>query len=215
MNNKKSKNNKNDKNDKPHISTYSVKDRKKLKIKRYNHDGVEKIKVIDSKGVEHSFIYSENVKRINNLAHQKKANEEAIYNFFKDKDTKPVSHPEYYQNLHDKLDLSKRKDEKYRSNIKEFKNENRLIFTNKKKIHNFTHTYILVKVRIYFNGFYTIAKGRSDYIYNRHIEDTELMYLINQATMRAVAPYGSNIKFKLITWNYVYYQQKYVDFKTW
>ena len=97
----------------------------------------------------------------------------------------------------------------YVRSVKTFKNENQLIFTNKRKITNFEknkidYTYVQVDLRIYFDGHYieTSGKGRN---YSHQLTNTELREEIHQAILNGLAPYGSNLKFDLLRWNYVYH----------
>lgn len=105
------------------------------------------------------------------------------------------------------------KDSKYIKHIKTFRtSENRVLYSNKQLSNiNFTYAYINVKVKVYLNGYFVYSFGRSD-LMKRHIKKYELEYHINKAIKRAIAPFGSNVKFKPVEWTYAYKQNRRKDF---
>lgn len=191
--------------------------KQRLFINRYfDRKGKEFITLKDKNGILiRRFRYNEKRKNIKNFHLEKEASEESIKNYFAKRHKKetgqkyiPTSQEEYEKKA---VILSEyKKEERKKSRV--FRNENRLIFTGKKQVKNFDYVYINVKVKVYFDGVYVIANGRSDYIYHRQIKESEKIFYVNQAMRRAIAPYGSNVSFKPISWQYVYHQRKFLDF---
>jgi len=198
----------------PDNQYYKDEDKKELIVNKYEYKGKNYIILKDNKNkVIKRFKYDEKATQIKNLSKTKYANEKTIKDYYRlqsDEKYIPTSKKEGKENLK-QLIKNDEQDIKYHKDIKVFQNENRLIFTNKKQIKSFDYMYMNVTVKIYFDGFYTIVNGRSDYIY-RQILENEKMRLIQQAIKRAIAPYGSNVKFKLIEFKYVYHQQNYLHF---
>ena len=96
-------------------------------------------------------------------------------------------------------------DQTYVKDIHTFETtDNKIIFTNRRRIKNFKYTYISVKVKIFFDGYYVIAKGRSGYRFEQ-ITDEQLQKVLNEAIRYTLKPYGSNLKFELIDWSYGYF----------
>lgn len=192
--------------------------KKRLNIIRFYRKDKDFMKITDSKNnTLRIFEYDEKIKKITNFNNQKRANEESLLNYFKNKSDKTynvTSKKEYKKEFNQFKDLNKNK--KYEKDIKTFFNENRLIFSNKKTIRNYNFMYINVKVKIFLNGFYVYSHGRSNYFYKDEYPKGIPVSLhnksIQQAVLRAIAPFGSSVKFELITWKYVYHQRKYQDF---
>lgn len=105
--------------------------------------------------------------------------------------------------------MSKSKKQKYYKKIRNFKKGSRIIFSNQKRIRTFDYTYVSVNVRVYFDGFYTDVTGRSDYIKGKQIPNNEIPELIRIAVIRAIAPFGSNVNFKILDYNLAYYQDEF------
>jgi hypothetical protein len=182
-----------------------------LDIRRYNYRDKEYISIHKSNGnLVKRFQYADNAKPIKGLNNTKYANEKTIRYYYQNKSDdkyEPTTKGEY------KEQFKKLEDKKLKQkDIKVFKNENRLIFTHNKNIKNFDYMYINAKVKIFLDGQVVIAYGRSSYIYGRNISDSEEAQALQQAVRRAIAPYGSNLKITMLSWNYVYHQEKYKDF---
>lgn len=164
------------------------------------------------------FEHDENVKKITNFDKQTKANEEVILNWYKNR-----SKEKYVATSEDeiKTQLSEIKRD-HRVRIKHF-TKSRILFSPTKKKLNFDYMYVVVKVKIYLDGYNAYSKGRSDYFYynetrgekriykahgNKGIPNEQLSSAISQASMRAIAPFGSKVKFDIINWHYAYHQQE-------
>lgn len=184
--------------------------KEELIINRYHYRDKEYITLKKKNGkVIKKFNYSDKKKNIKNISETKYTNEENIRYYYQKKSPEkyePTTKNDYKEQLNN-FPKNKRK------STLVFKNENRLVFTHQKYIKKFDYMYINAQVRVYFDGVYTIASGRSNYVYARKISDDEEAQALKQAIKRAIAPYGSNLKFKLINWNYVFHQEKYTDFK--
>lgn len=176
------------------IKILTIKDKKGQIIKSFVEDK-DKVKLIDDN------------KPIDKVT-DKTASKEAIRKYFQVRAEREgfIYEPKTKKELakEQKTFLKKHDDERYAKAIKVFKNKNKLIFTNKRLIKNFDYTYVQVKLKIYFDGFYTIASGRAKYHPN-HITDRQLKGEIYQAIRNCLAPFGSNLKFDLLDWNYVYH----------
>lgn len=178
----------------------------RLDLKIYTYDGEMYIKVMESDRERFKFIYDPEVKRIHNIKIQKRASEEAIREYYQRISKEEYTPLNFNQATSEINRLSNSKAKVISKREKVFKNGNRIIFTNKRNIQNFDFTYITVRVKVYFDGHYVISRGRSDYRYFRDIKDDEIPYYISQAVMRAIAPYGSNLNFKPLSWSFAYHQ---------
>jgi hypothetical protein len=184
---------------------------KELKIRRYNYRDTEYVVVYNSDGnLVKRFHYKENAKTFSSINKTKYANEETIRKYYQSKSDvpyKPTTKTEY------KKQFEKFEHNKIQSpHEKVFKNKNRLLFRKDKRIQNFDYMYINVRVKIYFDGVYSISSGRSNYYYGKQISDSEERQALQQAIRRAIAPYGYSVKYELLNWNYAYHQIKYTDF---
>lgn len=163
------------------------------------------------------FEYDEKVKKISSFKKQKKANEEVILNYYKNKSKEkyiPTSKKEFA------IQLKEIKRDK-RIRIKQF-SKSRIKFSSKKLKINFDYMYVIVKVKIYLDGYSCYAKGRSDYFYSEEMQGENKVYpsyrkgipqsklksAIEQASLRAIAPFGSDVKFRIYNWYYAYHQQQ-------
>lgn len=186
--------------------------KEKLEIKKYNYRDTEYIALYSEKNkLIKRFEYKEKAPKIKSLSTTNETNEMRIREYYQNKSHSvytPTATRDYTEQLNTFIPNNKIKNKE----VLNFKNENRLIFTKNKNIKQFDYMYINVAVKVYFDGHYIIARGRSDYVYGRTITDREEYSYIRQAIKRAIAPYGSNLKFKLLNWSYAYHQQKYIDF---
>lgn len=191
--------------------------KKEVIIKRYFYRDKDYIALYSKNGnLIKRYEYSEKANKLKSLSTTEKTNEKRIREYYQENDMKKgeiytptnTKSKEYNEHLTNFIDNGIIKE----NQTHEFKNENRLVFRKDKKIRQFDYMYINVEVKVYFDGHYTIARGRSDYVYGRMIEDREEFSYIRQAIKRAIAPYGSNLKFKLLNWNYAYHQEKYIHF---
>lgn len=172
------------------------------------HIKKEKILLTDAKGKTlKSFIYNKNIKILKDFNNQKQANEKVIVDYYKRHEGeayKPTSSKEFI----DKINILLNDDKKIKKfNTKEFKwSSSRVVYTKEQRLKKFKWCYVVVELRIHLNGSKFHAMGRSDYLRNK-IPDGFLSTYIYQATRRALAPYGSNLRFDFIWWSYAYYQE--------
>lgn len=190
------------------------------------NEKLEFISISDTKNnVLHTYKVDERIRNMKSLQ-DKKSNEKALRNYFQKRSRKkynPVTREDLKketESFTNKNKLSKKVDRETETIF--LTQHSRLISTRKQhRIKRYDYMYIRVKVKIFFDGFYVIAFGRSDYFY-RHphyvlqkkgyksfvngISPMHEKYAIEQAIQRALAPYGSNLDFKLLDWKYVYHQ---------
>lgn len=186
----------------------------------YTHQWVKKNKITtmiirDSGGnIIRKFEHDPTVKKIGDFENQKKANEKALLDYYvaqskiEYKEGKKISVDEVSLiNFYDK-DKDKKKFEK----IEYFKNKNRLLISNKKLKIKYSYVYIKVKVKIYLDGYVTHVYGYSNHYdtikYPNGIPDGIRDYAIYKAIIRALRPFGSNVRFKPMEWYYVYKQDR-------
>lgn len=182
------------------------------------NEKIDYIKISDAKNnTIKNFIYDKRIRHIRNFHTQRRANEEAILNYFKSKSKRkymPTTEKQKQKYNESMKKLHKHKP--YQKRVKTFKNENRLIFTNKGKVKNYNYVYIRAEVMVYLDGVKTKAYGRSKYYYSSEyiggIPKSEIKEAIATAIIRAIAPFGSNVKFKPLRWDFVYHQEKFVHF---
>lgn len=171
------------------------------------------------------YIHDDRVKNMKSLG-EHRANEKAIRYFYQKHSNRkelylPIT-PEKLKTMVSKFeDIHKGKD--YVKDIKEYRTvQNRLIFTNQKRISDFDFMYIRVKIRINFDGVYIYSYGRSNYFYKeltpelakkgyrlhkKGILPTEEKAALSKAIIEALRPYGYDLEYKLVSWNYVYHQR--------
>lgn len=189
--------------------------RKRLDV--YVEDERIYIKDKDGKMIQ-DFKHNPNVKTIKNFNTQKSASEKAILEYYKKQAKghvyKPTTKEEFNKRFEVFVDSNKRKKPR-KADVKEFNIGSRLLFANQRRIHNYDYMYVQVVLKIHFDGHYDLARGRSDYYYKddvrfrsykKGIPRSELHHAILQATKRALAPYGSNLDFRFVKWQYVYHQ---------
>ena len=148
----------------------------------------------------------------------KSGNEKIIRQFIQkhsDENYKPVSKKEH---LEKRKQLEKEGLIKVKS-VKEFADSKIIFSKSAKPPKNYTYTYIQVTVKIFFDGFYVLNVGRSDYLLKEDnpsysarlrrkagtLPSSNIRLYIRQAVNRALAPYGSDLKFELQDWSYAYY----------
>jgi len=190
---------------------------KRVEFKVYNRNDKKYIEVYEKNQNENSknygnyekrfkFLYSPTAPKIRDIKKTKSANEESLRYYYKNLSDEP-----YNPNTNDdnKKELNKLEEKKPKSETKnkKFKNGNQIIFTNNQRVKNFDYTYINVRVKVYFDGHHVIANGRSDYKYYEQIKNNEISFYLKQAIMRAISPYGSNLKYRALSWSFAYHQQ--------
>lgn len=180
----------------------------RLNFKYPKYDGIQHIEVYEDNKLRMKFIYDEDVKTLRNPSTQKRANEECIRYYYQNMSKEEYKPLNFNQATQEISNLRDKPSNVVGKKSKQFKNGNSIIFTNKRNIDYFDFTYINVRVKVYFDGHHVIARGRSDYKYSSQIKNSEVSYFISQAVIRAIAPYGSNLKFKPLSWSYAYHISK-------
>lgn len=178
---------------------------KKIPIKTFS--------VTDPYGMERKFIEDKNVKIINNFHTDKYASKEALINYFSKRDNtvyEPTTEEDFKKELeknYKKISSNRNLNNKY----KYFKNGNRMYFSNNQLKDNYNNKYIYVKLKIYLDGVYVITFGRGR-PYKGHLNKEQIRKEIHQATLNGIAPYGSNVHFEVIDWNFGHHQVNGTDF---
>jgi len=158
------------------------------------------------------FEHDENIKVLRNFNTQKRANEQVILEYFKRKAEGHIYKPTTKEEFNSRFDVfvADNKFKSYNKHYKTFNKGSYLTFANQKRLKDFDYMYIQVTLKIHFDGFYTEARGRSDYYYKSEykngVPNNDITKAIHQATMRALAPYGSNLDFRFIGWQFVYHR---------
>ena len=177
---------------------------------------VNLLNIYNSKGeLLNTFLENKNKKQLRDIdksiekVTDQTASRESIRRYFQERAEKegevytPKSEKEFKE---EKKEFRKKHDnEEFIKSQKVFQNGNSLTFSNKNLIKKFNFMYIQVKVKIYFDGYYVISSQRGD-IYHTRIKQRTITKEINKAIRRALAPYGSDLNFELLEWNYVFHR---------
>lgn len=165
-----------------------------------------------------TFLYdSKRTKPIIHLSKNKTANEKVIFDYYKSRHKKETGND--YKGLSPekfKKDFIKFKEkneiDKFKYSSKQFKNRNRLIFSNKKIKEDFDFMYIQVRLKIYLDGIYVYDVGRSKYKYDKEIKNNEVPIYLKQAILNCIGRYGSEVNFKLLSWAFGYHQINHIHY---
>ena len=189
--------------------------RKKLTIDINEKKNEIVIKDLHGK-IDKKFIYNEDIKVIRNWKTQKQASEKAILEYFKRKAEghiyKPTT-PEEYKSRFEVFVKEENKnlsEEEKKYHTTKFIKGSKLIHTRQKRLKEFDYMYIEVIIKVHFDGYYTNAWGKGNNYYNppnnKGIPKGKISNEIHKATLWALAPYGSNVDFRFISWGYVYHK---------
>lgn len=170
------------------------------------------------------FKRNDRLKNIKNFKTQVSGNEEAIRNYFQKRFEKSGGKYKPTDSKYIKYSVSKQinknETEKKDKIIKNLINGNQYIFSNKQsfKKSKYNFVYVSVKVKIWFNGIWLYNWGKGDNFhkedYPKGIPKKKLREQIIKGIRWALAPYGSDLKFELISWQYIYHRRKYEDFES-
>lgn len=174
------------------------------------------------------FDYREDSKNIKDIRTQKTANEHSIflyYNRKSEKSYKPISKSTFYRYMNNEVKSATEKLHT-KTSRKVFNNGSLIDFFSKadqKRYLDYDLMYISTKVRVYFDGVFVDAVGRGDYYYKdkpdyiserlkrlpNHIRKEDIETEIRKAVKRALAPFGYEVRFKLISWKFCYYKERW------
>lgn len=219
------------------VNSHKSKSRKILYVDRkkewFKGKEIERLYVTDYKGdVIKVYRVDDRLRNMKSI-NDRHSNEKALKNYFRKIEgieTKKLT------KLQIKKEVDKRNEDFYKKNIKEGKVDKKtekvftttsteLISTKKRGIiKDYNFMYIRAKVKIFFDGFYVVSYGRSDYFYrNLTPELAKKGYkqfrkgiplsleksALAQAILRALAPYGYDLEFKLLEWRYAYHKDRF------
>ena len=173
-----------------------------------------------------TFDYNIKSKQIKNFKTQKTANEQSIFRYYNrksEKAYKPLTIKQSNNLINSEIKDNKKKLDIENKDNKLFGTGSEIRFSKYNRITNFDYMYISVKLKIYFDGVFTYATGRGDYYYKEkpeyisarlkklpdRIRNQDIEKEIKKAVKRALAPFGYEVKFKLVSWKFCYFTEYY------
>jgi hypothetical protein len=197
-----------------------IKDLKpKTEIIRYeNKDGststkireYKRFQIIDKYGMNRIFIEDKRISKIKNYHTQKKASKKALIDYFSRRSGtkyKPTSKEDGNKKVEKVVKQLDNKDLK--PDVYNYANGNRILFTNNKiSKRDYNKVAIWVKVKVWLDGVSVYSYGRGDWkLYSDFDERTKMKDTII-ARNRALAPYGSKVKYDMIYSKFGYHQRQ-------